>query len=581
MSADTERAVRDEWRLAAVAASGTIGAGPRESLQRLASLASYLLEAPLAFVTAVDDRVSWYLATAGVPDDGPTSGDVDESFCKYVIASDEHLMVGDARLDPLTADNRAIDSLGVIAWAGYPIHTAEGAVLGSFCVVDTEPRHWSERDRRILEALSRSASAEIQLWSRIETERRGRRRAEALQRTAMSLADALTIDSIVSALTDVTLEDFGAELGTLVRRDPHDPAVLRALGGWGYEDRSTIPRWQHFKIEDASPALRDAIISGRPVLIGTRDEAFERWPGIEAPGATPAHQAWAVLPFEVAGVTTGLLILNYRRPRLFDLEDRALLVGLVAQVGQAVARAERFEFERDIAMALQHSLLGPKPVAPPGLELSARYLPGSVGLHVGGDWYDVITIDQRRTLFVIGDVVGHGLRAAAAMGQIRAATRALAPMADPAAILQRLDTFALSDPAADCATVLCAMFDSAERTLSLSLAGHPPPLLRTATGVDVLCGGLAGPLGTCLTARPVVTVSLPAPFTLLFYTDGLVERRGTIITERISELAVAFQNTSGSSADEITDSVLRTMLPNGSALDDVAILCIQDAASPS
>ncbi|MEO7572310.1 MAG: GAF domain-containing SpoIIE family protein phosphatase [Acidimicrobiales bacterium] len=130
------------------------------SFGRLVDLAADLLEAPLGFFTVVDAERSWYVATSGVPDD-VRFGAVEASFCKYVIATGEPLFVSDAAADPRTAGNPAIDGMGVHAWAGFPVRSPGGEVLGSFCVVDTQHHEWSDRDRTVLESLAAAASDEV------------------------------------------------------------------------------------------------------------------------------------------------------------------------------------------------------------------------------------------------------------------------------------------------------------------------------------------------------------------------------------------------------------------------------------
>ena len=154
--------VFDERRLAAVAATGLLDTDPEESFDSLSRLAATLIGAPLAFMTLVDDQRSFWKSHYGVVD-GSYQNTVEESFCQYVVGTQEPLIVSDAANDPRTADNPSVDSMGVRAWAGYPVVGPEGDILGTFCVVDTECRDWTERDIEVLDALSRAASREIAL----------------------------------------------------------------------------------------------------------------------------------------------------------------------------------------------------------------------------------------------------------------------------------------------------------------------------------------------------------------------------------------------------------------------------------
>lgn len=178
LSDDIRRRVEDPARLAAVRLTGLLDTPADEPFDRLARLAATTLDAPLAFVTVVDERRSYWKACIGV--DARTPGErqnlVEESFCQYVVGSESELVVGDTAGDPRTSDNPSIEAMGVAAWAGFPLRAPGGEVLGSFCVVDTEVRSWSERDVDILRSLADAASGEVALRAAAE-------RSSALART--------------------------------------------------------------------------------------------------------------------------------------------------------------------------------------------------------------------------------------------------------------------------------------------------------------------------------------------------------------------------------------------------------------
>ncbi|MBL7253482.1 PP2C family protein-serine/threonine phosphatase [Paractinoplanes lichenicola] len=181
-------------RLAAVRRSGLLDTAPEEPFDRLTRLACELLDAPFGFVTVVDERRSFWKSCIGVTGDD-RQNPVGESFCQYVIAGDDAVIVTDAREDPLTSDNPSIEKMGVIAWAGYPVRSPEGHVLGSFCVVDNEPRAWTEQEKRTLEVLAHAASGEVAL--RISAEEaareaeRARAHAEKYRHLALTLQQSL------------------------------------------------------------------------------------------------------------------------------------------------------------------------------------------------------------------------------------------------------------------------------------------------------------------------------------------------------------------------------------------------------
>ena len=157
--------VGDDSRLAAVADTGLLDSGPDDVFDRLTRLAAAVLVVPWAFVTLVDDHRSFWKSCfgTGAIDPGDRQNPVDESFCQYVVATGEALLIDDARRDERTRKNPAIESMGVAAWAGFPILSSSGHVLGTFCVVDSTAHAWSETDRLALGTLAGAAASEIQL----------------------------------------------------------------------------------------------------------------------------------------------------------------------------------------------------------------------------------------------------------------------------------------------------------------------------------------------------------------------------------------------------------------------------------
>jgi serine phosphatase RsbU (regulator of sigma subunit) len=165
-----DQRVHDRTRLAAVRATGLLDTPAEEPFDRLARLATVTLDAPLAFVTVVDERRSFWKACIGVDAHDPADRQnaVEESFCQYVVGLDAELVVGDAASDPRTRDNPSIEAMGVAAWAGFPLRAPSGEVLGSFCVVDTVARAWTARDVEILRTLAEAASGEVALRAAAE-----------------------------------------------------------------------------------------------------------------------------------------------------------------------------------------------------------------------------------------------------------------------------------------------------------------------------------------------------------------------------------------------------------------------------
>ncbi|MGH2901674.1 MAG: PP2C family protein-serine/threonine phosphatase, partial [Solirubrobacteraceae bacterium] len=179
-------AVLDRGRLAAVHATGLLDTGPEESFDRLASLAAMLLEVPMAFVTLADDRRSfWKSAVGAIPAELASQREmpIEDSFCQHVIADSAPVLIGDTARDARTSAGRLVRELDVKAWAGFPVRSPGGHVLGSFCVVDHRARVWSKRDIAVLQTLSHSAAGEIRLLDAVDEAQREARRSSALAQT--------------------------------------------------------------------------------------------------------------------------------------------------------------------------------------------------------------------------------------------------------------------------------------------------------------------------------------------------------------------------------------------------------------
>ncbi|BBZ28465.1 histidine kinase [Mycolicibacterium madagascariense] len=270
----------------------------------------------------------------------------------------------------------------------------------------------------------------------------------------------------------------------------------------------------------------------------------------------------------------GVLVLrvDLSERRHFTAEDQTLLVMLAGRLGQGLHRVQQLDQQRETALALQHAILGPADL-PAGF--AVRYAPASSPLQVGGDWYDVVELDDGRIALIVGDCVGHGLAAATVMGQLRSACRALLlEQPSPSAALAALDRFAARLPGAVCTTAFCAVLDTGTGELTYSSAGHPPPVLvhgdRTATTLE---DGRAIPLGLRPNRfRPESQTVLPPRATLLLYTDGLVERRRQPLDFGIARATDLVREGSALDLDELASDILSRLTPEGGYQDDVALL---------
>ncbi|MGK5629187.1 SpoIIE family protein phosphatase [Streptomyces sp. URMC 123] len=280
------------------------------------------------------------------------------------------------------------------------------------------------------------------------------------------------------------------------------------------------------------------------------------------------------VPLDAESLTLGRLVIEYAPGVEPDVEHT---MAVAQQIAQAVRRAGLFEHEHGLAVRLQRSLLPDLP-AVPGLEIASGYAPGTHLVDVGGDWYDVHVLGAESIGFTIGDVAGHGITEATAMAQITTALRSIARRCDehPPTMLAELNDFLGTYHAGLMATACYATYNRRTRTLRYSRAGHPPPLLILADGSSrYLDGALAPPLGPVpFTKFPLKELTVPAHATLVFYTDGLIERRGESLDIGMSRLAQTAGTTVGLTAEATCDLLLHqrvdTELP-----DDRAVLAVR------
>ncbi|MBV9722638.1 MAG: SpoIIE family protein phosphatase [Mycobacterium sp.] len=270
----------------------------------------------------------------------------------------------------------------------------------------------------------------------------------------------------------------------------------------------------------------------------------------------------------------GVLVvwIDLAEERPFTLEDQTLLTVLSGRLGQGLQRVYQVDQQRETALALQHAILGPAHL-PHGF--SVRYEAASRPLQVGGDWYDIVDLEDGRIAMIVGDCVGHGLFAATVMGQLRSACRALLlEHPSPRAALAGLDRFAARLPGAPCTTAVCAVLQPDTGELVYSSAGHPPPILVHADGTtQLLEEGHTIPLGLRPhRARPEARITIPPRATLLLYTDGLVERRRHGLDDGIAHVSGLLQNGRDSTLDDLANQIMSRLAPIDGYQDDVALL---------
>jgi serine phosphatase RsbU (regulator of sigma subunit) len=295
------------------------------------------------------------------------------------------------------------------------------------------------------------------------------------------------------------------------------------------------------------------------------------------PATPPGGRASVVLPLLGSGAPLGAIRFAFRDARVFGPDDRVFLEAFAGQCALAVERSRLYEREHRTAVALQRSLLPDRLPVVDGVEFDYRYLPGAPDFEVGGDWYDVFRLLDGRVAIVVGDVIGKGLRAAAGMGRVRAALRALAfTDPDPVAVLTGLDRlFTATEDDESLTTLIYGVIDPATGILDLADAGHLPVLIVSADGKAKLADArpASTPLGV-VEKRTKHTMRLDPGDTLVGFSDGLIENRARGIDQGL-ELILDVARTAPAGLEPLLTSILERLLDGQDRDDDVTILGVR------
>ncbi|MEV7118591.1 SpoIIE family protein phosphatase [Kitasatospora griseola] len=434
-----------------------------------------------------------------------------------------------------------------------------------------------------------------------------RRRLSLLNEFGSRVGDLLDASMIAQELAGAVvprLADYAAVIllqavahGDDLPRHGHDRRTsLLQLGVASVQDGPTVETMlrhgARITFEDES-AFGRVLRSGVPELLtGAELEAlsFPGDPKVEAARDLGIHSR-LVVPLRARGIVIGLLVVSragYREG--FDRDDLAFTVELADRAGSSLDNARLYARERTAALTLQRTLLPQQVPQPAGVEVAYRYVPGSSGTEVGGDWFDVIPLPGDRTALVVGDVMGHGLRAAATMGRLRTAVRVLAALdLAPEVVLRHVhelaDDLAQGPDEALLATCVYAVFDPARRRLTVTKAGHIPPVL-VVPGADAeparsggpLPGGAGqvldlpsgAPLGVGGVPFESIEMEIPDGSLLALCTDGLVESRDKDLDVGLGRLISVLEQPYAS-IQQACEAVLDTM-EQGREPDDVALL---------
>ncbi len=440
-----------------------------------------------------------------------------------------------------------------------------------------------ERDGKIIEWVGASTDVTGQ---REAEEMRGRLteqlsaaalRTVRLQQATSMLAEAITVEQVVEVITEVGRSAIGAERSAVAMLDP-ERLRLRTINLAGLPDS---PGGPGADIPLHVPSVMTAaILARRPLLIEGPDELRKQFDdAVDLFLQHSDEQAWVGLPLLSSGAPLGALRFSFTRPRKITDEERVFLEALAGQCALALERASLFEREHTRAETLQRSLLPDSLPTVPGIILEAKYLPVTRNMEIGGDWYDAFRLPDGKLAVAAGDVMGKGLTAAAGMGRVRNALRALA-LTDPrpAAVLAGLDRlFIATELEEQVTTVAYLVLDPLTGDGMAGSAGHLPPLLLSVDAPPQLDQAAAGtPLGWA-SPRQQYAFRLPPGNTAVLYSDGLVENRKRGLDTGLEELVAVAAKAPAAAMENpamLLDYLVERMLVGYEQDDDVTVLVV-------
>ncbi len=451
------------------------------------------------------------------------------------------------------------------------------------CVLRLRREHRLQTVMVARDRLTLLGEASRQIGSTLDVARTARELADV---SVPRFADFVTVD-LFDAVLRGEEPPAGPFEGPVALRRVAQRSVLR-----GTPEALLDPGEMRHYPEISMPAR--SLASGEPVAASApADEDVERWLALEPDRAASIrehgfHSAITV-PLSARGTTLGVAVFaRHRRPEPFDAEDVILGEEVATRAAVCLDNARRYTHEHSTSVALQRSLLPKRLPAQAAVEAAGRYLPAGAYGGVGGDWFDVIPLSSARVALVVGDVVGHGLLASAAMGRLRTAVRTLADIdLPPDELLTHLDDVVIrlgsetdsedspgyGDILRDVgATCLYGIYDPVTRRCVLARAGHPGPMLVRPDGtvepVDLPAGP---PLGLGGMAFESAEIQLPEDSVLALFTDGLVTSHRRDFDDGLLALRKALTR-GGPTLDSMCDTIIETMLSDGHPSDDAALL---------
>ncbi len=510
-----------------------------------------------------------------------------EGLAGQVVSAEAPEWHNELTATPHLIRHDAIVSDGMQSAFVFPIRTTDH-IVG---VVELFSKRERRPDRALFDAVAEVGTRLGDFIERLDLEaqrntlmwqlERSRAQQAFLLRANLALAEAVDFRDAVQKLAEVSVPT----LGDICLIDVVDPdGALERLAAH-HADPARQPMTDELRRHRPDPAGSHpaalAIRKGEPQWSADMSEAFmantttsrEHFDLTQVLG----FHSYVSVPLEAgSGIIGALTMVSTDSGRRFGDEELQLAQDLARQVATAIERARIYDDQALIARHLQNSLLPPGLNRIPGLEVAVRYEASGRSAQIGGDFYDLIPLDDNRVAMTIGDVEGHDMIAATVMGQLRSAMRAFLSLDDdPGRTLALLDRFLVRQPVGRIATALIAVLDVGSGALEIASAGHPPPVVgghvHPAAPLLLTPGP---PLGAGQAGYPVTGVTLMRPAVLAFYTDGLIDEGRPGGSRRLDSLTACLDDRPARSCEETADAVLDELAPDVVGGDDIALMVV-------
>ncbi len=480
--------------------------------------------------------------------------------------------------------NRSIPIIFLTGMSTNPEHVFRGYEAGAvdYIVKPFDPVILRSKVAVFVELFekTREIARQARLLRDREAAEQRHRRSRLLASASDALEKRLDVRGRVGRLAQACISELGdfalvqliepdgvVELAAMAVRGAPDDSLRRLVG-----TRSNPPAFGSWVFDAPRARLFDSVTPDTWAELGLGNEGDTLCEQLQP-------ECLIAAPLALGRRAVGVLVVGVGPGSApYGEEELEITKDVARKAAMAVENARLFEAERDRSRALQQSLLGRPQVTSTAVAAAMRYLPGSAELEVGGDWFDVIEREDGRILVAVGDVVGHGVQAATAMGKLRSAMGALGLVVDSVPVLlDRLDQFAEKIEEARFGTVAAVLLEPETGELWYSLAGHPPPIVIDANGEATFLDGGSG-LPLCISAidgspRPEGRAMLPEGATLVLFTDGLIERRDVSIDVGLERLKVATAAKARLEPERLCDEIIDEF--SEGSLDDIVFLCLR------